>query len=131
MPSPTCRIPIILNSSTWFEPVDGAQAQAFIPSSIGPGEVVTLEDSLKVFIRQNESPPAPGSQFLEQDVLSVSAYMPWLNRALPNFEHSCFVDIQYPVGIRSFDYLRSLAQGSDSCFTFEVRPVNVTLVCLD
>ena len=123
MPSPTCRIPISLDSSAWFQPVDGAQARAFIPPSIRPGEVATLDDSLKVFIRRNESLTAPDMQFFEQDVLSVSAYMPWLNRTLPNFEYSCLIDIQYPVIIQSIDYLKSLAQGSESCFTFEVSPM--------
>ena len=120
MPSPTCRIPITLNPSTWFRPITGAEAQAFIPPSIGAGEVVTLENSIKVLIRSKDVPPLPDTHFFEQDVLSVSARMPWLNRTLPNFEYSCFIDIQYPVVLRGVDILASLAQGSTSRFTFQV-----------
>ena len=120
MPSPTCPIPITLNPSAWFERVSGAGAEAFIPPSIEAGEVATLADSIKVLIRSNDIPPPPGTQFFEQDVLSVSAKMPWLNRTLPNFEYSCFIDIQYPVVLRGVDILASLAQGSTTRFTFEV-----------
>lgn len=109
-----------MNPSKWFEPVLGAEALAFIPPSIGAGETVTLGDALKLRIRQNDTLSPPGTHFFEQDVLSISAEMPWLNRALPNFEHSCFIEIQYPIEFRDFNCLASLAQGSTSCFTFEV-----------
>lgn len=120
MPSPSCPIPITLNPCAWFERVSGAGAEAFIPPSIEAGEVATLADSIKVLIRSIHIPPPPGAQFFEQDVLSVSAQMPWLNRTLPNFEYSCFIDIQFPVVLRGVDILASLAQGSTSRFTFEV-----------
>lgn len=120
MPSPNCRIPITLSPSAWFERVSGTGAEAFIPPSIEAGEVVTLADSIRVLIRANDIPPPPGTQFFEQDVLSVSAQMPWLNRTLPNFDYSCFINIQYPVALRGVDILASLAQGSTTRFTFEV-----------
>ena len=120
MPSPTCHTPITLNPSAWFRPVSGAEAQAFVPPSIEAGEVVTLENDIKFLIRSNDVPPPPGTSFFAQDVLSVSARMPWLNRTLPNFEHSRLVNIQYPVVLRRVDILASLAQGSTSRFTFKV-----------
>ena len=131
MPSPRIRIPITLNPSTWFLPVEGAESQAFLPPSIEVGEVATLSEELKVFIKTNEMPPSPGSQFFEQDTLSISAHMPWLNRTLPSFEYSKLIHIQYPIALQGFDFLKSLAQDSESHFDYEVgRAAEVLLSVL-
>ena len=117
MPSPSCRIPITVRPSRWLEPTE---SQALIPSSIGAGESVTLDDPIRVLIRASEVPPSPGSLFIEQDALSVTAQMPWLNRELPHFEYSRSLSIQYPVELRGYNFLKTMAQGSTSPFTFEV-----------
>ena len=95
-----------------------------ISSSITPGITVTLEGSMKVLIRPSADLPLSGSQFFRRERLSIRATMPWLNRNLPHFEFSRVLDIQYPVELRHFDFLSSVAQGSTSQFSFEVRAVN-------
>lgn len=130
MPSPTRRIPITVVASDWFESVSDASRQAFIPSSIAAGETVTLEDAVKVRIRPNRVPPLPGTRFLEQDSLSIQAEMPWLKRALPHFNYSRPIVIQYPAELREYSYLPSLAQGSTSRFTFEVSEYNISFISI-
>ena len=98
-----------------------------ISSSITPGITTTLEGYIKVLIRPSADLPLSGSQFFRRERLSVRATMPWLNRNLPHFEYSRVLDIQYPVELRRFDFLPSLAQGSTSQFTFEVRATDSPL----
>ena len=98
-----------------------------ISSSITPSITITLEGSIKVLIRPSANIPSSGSQFFRRERLSVRATMPWLNRILPHFEYSRVLDIQYPVELRHFDFLPSLAQGSTSHFTFEVRTTDSPL----
>ena len=117
MPSPTCRIPITVRPSRWLEPTE---SQALIPSTIGAGESVTLDDPIKVLIKACENPPSLANLFFERDVLCVTARMPWLDRELPHFEYSRTLSIQYPVELRGFDFLKTMAQGSTSRFAFEV-----------
>lgn len=73
-----------------------------------------------MLIRRAE-PPACGSVFFQQDVLSIIATMPWLDRSLPHFSFSKAVDIQYPCELRNIETLASLAQGSRSKIAWEVR----------
>ena len=121
MPSPKCRIPVSVVPSDWFLPISGDEGHTMISSSITPGITTTLEGYIKVLIRRSAVLPPLGSQFFRRERLSVRATMPWLNRNLPHFEYSRVLDIQYPVELRRFDFLPSLAQGSTSQFTFEVR----------
>ena len=125
MPSPTCRIPITVRPSQWFEPTE---SQALIPSSIGAGESVTLDDPIRVLIRASDVPPSPGSLFIEQDTIFLTAQMPWLNRELPRFEYSRTLSIQYPVELRGFDFLKTMAQGSKSHFAFEVSHQTLNVI---
>ena len=120
MLSPTCRIPITVRPSLWLQPIFDAEGQALIPSSIGAGESMTVDDPIKVLIKPNRTPPLVGSRFLEQDTLLLSAHMPWLNREMPNFEYSRTVTIQYPVELRGFNFLKTMARGSASRVAFEV-----------
>ena len=117
MPSPTCPIPITVRPSRWLEPTE---SEARIPSSIGVGESVTLDDPIRVLIRASEVPPSLGSLFIEEDNLSLTAKMPWLNRELSHFEYSRTLSIQYPVELRGFNFLKTMAQGSTSRFALEV-----------
>ncbi|KAF7506176.1 hypothetical protein GJ744_012156 [Endocarpon pusillum] len=120
MPSPTCPIPVTAVASKWLAPVPGDAGRTFLPSSIVVHELVTLEGCIKVLIRRDEHPPACGSVFFQQDVLSIIATMPWLERSLPYFSFSRAVDIQYPCELRNFETLASLAQGSRSKIAWEV-----------
>jgi hypothetical protein len=121
MPSPTCPIPVTAVASKWLAPVPGDAGRTFLPSSIAVNELVTLEGCIKVLIRGDEHPPASGSVFFQQEVLSIIATMPWLDRSLPRFTFSRVVDIQYPCELRNFETLASLGQGSRSKIAWEVR----------
>lgn len=121
MPSPKRRIPVTAVASEWFLPILGEESYATIPSSVAPGVVVTLEGFIKVFIRRSDDLEPSGKQFFRTERLSIQATMPWLNRNLPYFEYSHALDIKYPVELRSFHFLPSMAQGSVNRFSFEVR----------
>lgn len=82
---------------------------------------MTLEGSIKALIRRNEGRRLSGKLFLENDVLSIKATMPWLNRELPNFDFRRTVTVQYPIELGNFHHLTSQAQGSRSIFSWEVR----------
>lgn len=121
MPSPICHIPITVVPTDWFVPLTTDHGHVFIPSSIQAESTVTLEDSIKVLIKRNEGPTVPGTHFSEQDVLSIKATMPWLNRELSHFDFRRTVVIQYPIELRKFENVTTLAQGSRSKFSWEVR----------
>ena len=121
MPSPKRGVPISAVASKWFGPIAGDERQAFIPSSIMPNTAATLEGSIKVLICSPDEPPSPGEQFLTRERLTIQAKIPWLNRYIPHFGYSREIDIQYPVELRSFRFLPSMAQGSMTRFTFVVR----------
>lgn len=124
MPSPKSPIPVCVVASNSFLPVSGDEGRTLIMSSILPGVTVTLEGSIKVLISRSDDVSPLGSQFLRRERLSVRAIMPWLNRILPHFEYFRMLDIQYPVELRHFEFLSSLAQGSTSRFSYEVRATN-------
>ena len=120
MPSPLCNIPLTVNQSRWIQPIYGAEGQAMIPSSIATGVTATLSESIKVRIRPVDHTPPFGTKHFEHDDISITAKMPWLNRDLPKFEYQKTIDIQYPIELRQYKFLPSLAQGSITQFTVEV-----------
>lgn len=120
MPSPTCHIPLSVVATDWLVPLPGDAGHAFIPPSINVGSTATVEGSIKVLIRRKESPPEPGEIFSREEVLSIKATMPWLDRELPHFVFRRTFVLQYPVELRQFKYLTTLAQGSQSSFAWEV-----------
>lgn len=121
MPSPSCRIPITIVPSDFLIPMDGVQGCAYIPTSILPGESITLEGFIKARLRRPLGQLRSGTSFLEQHTVSVRAIMPWLNRTLPRFEFSKTVEIQYPIVLQEFDFLKCVAQGSRSTLKWKVR----------
>ena len=74
-----------------------------------------------VLIRQSREIQPVGTRFMKCEKLSIRATMPWLNRTLPYFEYTRNIDIQYPVEARHFHYLPTMALGSMSRFSFEVK----------
>jgi hypothetical protein len=131
MPSPNCRIPVSVVPSDRFESLDGDQGIAFIPCSIPEGNTVMLEGTIKVLIRPNTLPPVAGAVFCQEELISIQAIMPWLDRKLPSFEHTKAVQLQFPCELRKIDCLSSLGQGSTSRMTWEVcveriQPAKVT-----
>lgn len=120
MPSPTRPIPITVVPSDWLIPVDGDEGHTFLPPSIPDGNTVTLDGSIKVLIRSHRQPPVAGAVFHQSCSIAIRATMPWLDRALPYFEHTREFEIQYPCELRNINSLSSVAQGSISQLTFEV-----------
>lgn len=120
MPSPTCRIPLSVIATDWLVPLTEDASYAFIPPSINVGLTATVEGSIKILIRRKGSLPGPGEIFSREEVLSIKATMPWLDRELPHFEFRRTFVIQYPIELREFTYLATLAQGSTSSFAWEV-----------
>lgn len=120
MPSPKCHIPLSVVATDWLVPLPADAGHAFIPPSINVGSTATVEGSIKVLIRRKGSPPEPGKIFSREEVLSIKATMPWLDRELPHFVFRRTLVLQYPVELRQFKYLTTLAQGSQSSFAWEV-----------
>lgn len=120
MPSPTCPIPLSVVATDWLVPLIGDAGHAFIPPSINVGLTATVEGSIKALIRRKDCPPEPGQIFSREEVLSITATMPWLDRELPHFEFRRTVVIQYPIELRQFKHLTTLAQGSKNRFAWEV-----------
>lgn len=116
MPSPTCRIPLSVVATDWLVPLPEDAGHAFIPPSINVGSTATVEGSIKVLIGRKKSPPGPGETFSREEVLSIKATMPWLDRELPHFEFRRTFVLQYPIELRQFKYLTTLAQGSQNSF---------------
>ncbi len=119
MPSPTCRIPVSVVDSSEIELLNGEQSMAYIPSSIRPGGVVTLQGFVKVKLRIPESHIQLGVAYSIKHTLSLKAQMPSLNRVLPNFDFTKEIEIQYPLEMLNFNLMPSLARGSVNKFTWE------------
>lgn len=122
MPSPARPIPLTVVASDWFIPIQGEEGVAYLPPSINEGSLITLEGSIKVFIRkrtESETPPT-NAQFKRTDTLVINANMPWLNRVIPKFEFSRPVTIEYPCELRNFNNLATVAQGSRNKIKFDV-----------
>ena len=120
MPSPKALIPISVASSKDLVPVAGDEGMAFIPGLIEPGITVTLDETIKVLIPLVDEVQPPGSRFFRTTEVALQASMPWLNRVLPFFEFSQTVNIQYPVELRNFTYLPTMALGSRNRYSYEV-----------
>ena len=120
MPSPKLPIPISVASSTEFIPVAGNEGTAFIPGLIEPGTAVTLDGTIKLLIPLVEEAQPVGSRLFRTGEVAIQASIPWLHRDLPNFSFSKTVDIQYPVELRNFTYLQTMALGSTGRFSYEV-----------
>ena len=106
----------------WFRPVEGHESWTFLPS-IGEGASITLEGSIKVRIREREEyeNPESGVVFIRNGAIHLNAIMPWLERKIPNFGVRKVVEIRYPCELRNFNTLATVAQGSQSKLSFEVR----------
>ena len=120
MPSPKTPIPIFVASSEDLVPVARDEGTAFIPGLIEPGIAVTLDATIKVLIPLVNEPQPPGSQYFRNTNVAVRAEMTWLNRPLPYFNFSHSIDIQYPVELRNFAFLPSMAPGSRNRYSYEV-----------
>ncbi len=120
MPSPKSSVPISVASSTDFIHVAGNEGIAFIPGSVEPGTTVTLDGMIKLLIPPVEEAQPPGSRLSWTGRVVLQASMPWLNRTLPFFTFSETITVQYPVELRNFTYLQTMALGSTSRFSYEV-----------
>ena len=124
MPSPKRPIPISIIGSGWLLPVVGEQGVAFVKSSIMPGITATLDTSLKVLIRPSKDLQPLGTRFIRSEKLAIKATMPLLNQNLPFFDYSRTIDIQYPIELRDFNHLPTMALGSMSRFSVGVMIIS-------
>ncbi|KAI8950261.1 hypothetical protein F4801DRAFT_602477 [Xylaria longipes] len=90
MPSPMRFIQLSIVESDWFKLVDGHDGRTFLPS-IREGSSVTIDGPIK------------------KGKFRIS-----------NFEFNKVIEIKYPCELRSFQYLATVAQGSQSKLSFEV-----------
>lgn len=120
MPSPTRGITIYVAASEYFAPVAGQDGKAVTHGSIEPGITVTLNSFFRILIREIKEPIPMGARLKKRANIAIMAKMPWLNRNIPHFDYTRNIDIQYPVEVRQFDYLPTMALRSVSRFSLEV-----------
>ena len=120
MPSPKCPIPITILPSAAVIPLTGEPSQTFIPSSIQPNRIATVNGSIKAKLRipQMRASPEP---YVFHCNISLTATMPYLNRQLDDFDVSKRITIQYPIDLREFQALPNVAQGSKTDFSWSIK----------
>ena len=127
MPSPKCPIPIAILPSAAIIPLAEEQNQTFIPSSIQPNRIATVDGFIKARLRipQVRASPEP---YVSHCDISLTATMPYLNRRLDDFDVSKRITIQYPVDLREFYMLPNVAQGSRTDFSWNIKNKGVKKV---
>lgn len=123
MPSPAhARIPVLIRSTAWFDPL--IDEPAYLPNSIFPGETVSIRGEVRAFIRQEGQVRPPGVIFQAVDQLDLVAIMPGINRALPEFFQPVAVSIGYPLELEAPSYLSSVQRGNDVTFSWMLRNIS-------
>jgi hypothetical protein len=123
MPTPAhARIPILINASGWFDPI--SNDPAYLPTSIFPGETVSVRGEVRAFIRQEGILRHPGVIFSATEELQLTAVMPGINRVLPDFFQPIPINIRYPLELETPITLRSVERGSDITFTWRVQALS-------
>lgn len=119
MPSPAhTRVPILINSGNWLDPL--SNEPAYLPTSIFPGETVSVRGELRAFIRQEGAVRHPGVMFSATEQLSLTAVMPGVNRMLPDFFQPTIIQIGYPLELEPPRYLSSVERGNNVTFSWRV-----------
>lgn len=120
MPSPAhAKIPILIKSGDWLDPL--TDEPAFLPTSIFPGETVSVRGEVRAFIRQEGALRYPGVVFAVTEDLQLTATMPGINRALPGFFQPTQINIRYPLELEAPCTLRSVERGNNVTFSWRVR----------
>lgn len=122
MPSPAhTKIPILIRAGDWLEPL--VDEPAFLPTSIFPGETVSVRGEVRAFIRQEGAPRYPGVVFSAVEELLLIATMPGINRILPDFSLPTTVNIRYPLELEAPCTLRSVERGNNVTFSWRVGKI--------
>ena len=120
MPSPGCPIPITVLPSKWIEPLEDEDGKIFLSQSLPVGESITIRGEIKAWIKTPETTVKVGTLFLEEDDVSLTATMPWLDQTLDTFTWKKEVTIQYPLELGGLNILKSLVPSSKNKFTIAV-----------
>jgi hypothetical protein len=119
MPSPSRETRLEIDPSECLQPINTHEGHAFVPSIL-PGQIITVSGSIKVLIREPETPILGGTAYRESTLIKLKAIMPGLNRRLNHFGYQKSIDIEYPLELREIDYLDSVAQGSLHKITMKI-----------
>lgn len=120
MPTPAhAKIPILINAGNWLEPL--SDEPAYLPTSIFPGETVSVRGEVRAFIRQEGVQRYPGITFSATEDLLLVAIMPGINRMLPDFFQPTPITIRYPLELEAPVTLRSVERGNNVTFSWRVR----------
>ena len=111
MPSPKCSIPIRILPSAAIIPLIPEESQTFIPISILPNRIATVDGFIKAKLRIPRVRTGPEPYIYYCDI-SLSVTMPYLNRRLDGFGVSKHIPVQHPVSLRDFHVLPNVARGS-------------------
>jgi hypothetical protein len=129
MPSPwNIRIPVLIRSNTWLEPV--STEPLFLPLSIPIGGICVIPGTLRAFIRQETVPRGAGSNLSAMTDVKLIAVMPGVNRALPEFSGNRDVQIQYPLYLELPKYLHCVPQGHQITASWTVSLFFKPFCCL-
>ncbi|CAK1365084.1 unnamed protein product [Cercospora beticola] len=118
MPSPVQGIELLIKPSEHVLLDD--KGKLFLPSSIAPSTVATVEGYISAKIRQAEEIVADTAYMERGAKISLAAVLPWLNVELPEFELERTFDIQFPCALSNFRVLPSLSPGSSSTISWEI-----------
>lgn len=119
MPTPAhAKIPILINAGNWLDPI--SSEPAYLPTSIFPGETVSVRGEVRAFIRQEGLPRDPGVTFSAVEELQLVAIMPGTNRILPDFFQPTTINIRYPLELGAPTTLRSVERGNHVTFSWRV-----------
>lgn len=119
MPTPAhAKIPILINAGSWFEPI--SSEPAYLPTSIFPGETVSVRGEVRALIRQEGVPRQPGVIFSATEELQLTAIMPGINHVLPDFFQPIPIEIRYPLELEAPITLRSVERGKNVTFSWRV-----------
>ena len=121
MPSPSCQIPIVVVPSDILLALPNNDGQAFLPPSIPAGQSATSVDFAQVLLATPTIDPRSEGPYSVTGGISLQATVPWLDRQLPNFEIRKTITVQYPVELRECKGIASLAQGSKTEISWQVR----------
>jgi hypothetical protein len=119
MPSPKRNLlHVLIQSAPWLDPVESEPLE--IPCNIQVGGVVEVPGVLKALIR-NETATRPwGEPFFAREKVALIAFFERIHRALPEFNGSSDIEIQYPLQLNPPRYLDCVAKGDRIRFSWRV-----------
>ncbi|KAH8600119.1 hypothetical protein B0O99DRAFT_737601 [Bisporella sp. PMI_857] len=122
MPSPSrqTRLEIVTSPPHQLIPVRNNEGYTLIPP-IPPKQSVTLRGSIKALIPEPVGQQLASSSDKREITVSLVATMPGVNRRLENFDMAKVVQVGYPLELESFDFLKTVGQGSQNKMTLGIH----------